>query len=60
MRWAGNVARIREERRVYKFLVGKPEVMRLHGRPRRRWEKGIRMDLERMAGGCGLDSVGSE
>jgi hypothetical protein len=34
-----------EERNVYKVLVGKPEGKRLLGRPRRRWEDGIRMDL---------------
>jgi hypothetical protein len=33
------------ERRVYKVLVGKPEGRRPQGRPRRRWEDGIRMDL---------------
>jgi hypothetical protein len=34
-----------EERKVYKILVGKPEGKRPLGRPRRRWEDGIRMDL---------------
>jgi hypothetical protein len=34
-----------EERKVYKVLVGKPEGKRPLGRPRRRWEDGIRMDL---------------
>jgi hypothetical protein len=33
-----------EERRVYRVLVGKPEGKRPLGRPRRRWEDGIRMD----------------
>jgi hypothetical protein len=45
MRWAGHVARIGEERKVYKVLVGKPEGRRPLGRPRRRWEDGIRIDL---------------
>jgi hypothetical protein len=45
MRWAGHVARMGEERKVYKVLVGKPEGKRPLGRPRRRWEDGIRMDL---------------
>jgi hypothetical protein len=45
MRWAGNVARIGEERKVYKVLVGKPEGKRPLGRPRRMWEDGIRIDL---------------
>jgi hypothetical protein len=34
-----------EERKVYKVLVGKPEVRRSLRRPRRRWEDGIGMDL---------------
>jgi hypothetical protein len=34
-----------EERKVYKVLVGKPEVKIPLGRPSRRWEDGIRMDL---------------
>jgi hypothetical protein len=39
------VARMGEERKVYKVLVGKPEGKKPLGRPRRRWEDGIRMDL---------------
>jgi hypothetical protein len=42
MRWAGHVARMGEERKVYKVLMGKPEGKRPLGRPRRRWEDGIR------------------
>jgi hypothetical protein len=34
-----------EERKMYKVLVGKPEGKRPLGRPRRRWEDEIRMDL---------------
>jgi hypothetical protein len=34
-----------EERKVYKVLMGKPEGKRPLGRPRRKWEDGIRMDL---------------
>jgi hypothetical protein len=34
-----------EERKVYKVFVGKPERKRPLGRPRRRWEDGIKMDL---------------
>jgi hypothetical protein len=45
MRWAGHVARMGEKRKVYKVLMGKPEGKRPLGRPRRRWEDGIRMDL---------------
>jgi hypothetical protein len=45
MRWAGNIARIREKRNAHRLLVGKPEGKRLLGRPRRRWVDNIRMDL---------------
>jgi hypothetical protein len=45
MRWAGHVARKGEERKVNKVLVGKPEGKRPLGRPSRKWENGIRMDL---------------
>jgi len=41
MRWAGHVARMGEERGVYKFLVGKSEGRRPLGRPRRRWVDNI-------------------
>ena len=47
IRWAGHVARVGEEGRVYKILVGKPEGRPL-GRPRRRWVDNIRMDLQEM------------
>jgi hypothetical protein len=61
MRCAGHVARMGEERKVYKVLVGKPEGKRPPGGPRRRWEDGIRTDLREIGfGGCGLDSTGSE
>jgi hypothetical protein len=45
MRWVGHVARMGEERNVYRVLVGKPEGKRPFRRPRRRWEDGIRKDL---------------
>jgi hypothetical protein len=45
MRWAGHVARMGEERKVYKVLVGKSDGKRLLGRPRSRWEDGVRMNL---------------
>jgi hypothetical protein len=45
MRWMGHVARMGEERKVYKVSVGKPEGKRPLGRPRHRWENGISMDL---------------
>jgi hypothetical protein len=54
------VARMEEETKVYKFLVGKDEGKRPLGKPRRRWEDGIRMDLREIGlGVCGLDSTGS-
>ena len=46
MRWAGHVAPMGEGRGVYRVLVGKPEGKRPLGRPRRRWEDNIRMDLQ--------------
>jgi hypothetical protein len=45
MNCAGHVACMGEERKVYRILVGKPEGKRPLGRPRHRWEDGIRMDL---------------
>ena len=51
IRWAGQVARMGERRGVYRILVGKPEVKRPLGRPRRRWEDNIKMDLQVV--GCG-------
>ena len=53
MRWAGHVARMEEGGGVHKVLVGKPERKRPVGRPRRRWEDNIKMDLEEMGRGCG-------
>ena len=50
MRWAGHVARMGEERWVYRVLVGKPEGRRLLERPRRRWADNITMDLQEV--GC--------
>jgi hypothetical protein len=49
------VARVGEDRKVYKVLMGKHEGKRPLGRPRRRWEYGIRMDLREI----GCESVGS-
>jgi hypothetical protein len=45
MRWAGRVAHLGEIRNAHKILVRKPEGKRPRGRPRRRWEDNIRMDL---------------
>ena len=47
------MARMEEGRGVHKVLVGKPEGKRPLGRPRRRWEDNIKMDLEEVGRGCG-------
>jgi len=52
MRWAGHVARMGNGRGVYRILVGKPEGRKPLGRPRRRWEDNIRMDLREVGCGC--------
>ena len=51
MRWARHIARMGDKRDVYRDLVGKPERKRPLGRPRRRWEDNIKMDLQEV--GCG-------
>ena len=51
MRWAGHVARMGEGRGVHRVLVGKPEGKRPLGRPRRRWEDNIKMDLQEVETG---------
>ena len=53
MRWAGHVVRMEEGRGVHKVSVGKPDGKRPLGRPRRRWDDNIKMDLEEVARGCG-------
>jgi hypothetical protein len=53
MRWAERVARMGEEFGVHRVLVGKPEGKRPLGRPRRRWEDNIRMDLQEVGWGRG-------
>ncbi|KAJ4450895.1 hypothetical protein ANN_02328 [Periplaneta americana] len=45
LRWAGHAARMGESRNAYRVLVGRPEGKRPLGRPRRRWEDNIKMDL---------------
>jgi hypothetical protein len=57
MRWAGHVARMGEERGVYRVLVGKPEGKRPLGRPRRRWVDNIKMDLQEVGWGY-VDWIG--
>ena len=47
------MARMGEDRGVHSVLVGKPEGKRSLGRPRRRWEDNIKMDLQEVGGGRG-------
>jgi len=51
MRCAGHVGRMGEGRGVHRVLVGKPERKRPLGRPSRRWEDNIKMDLREVKGG---------
>jgi hypothetical protein len=44
-RWAGHVIRMEKGRGVYRILVGRPERKRPLGKPRRKWEDNIKMDL---------------
>jgi hypothetical protein len=46
IKWAGIVARMGDVRNVYKICIGNPEGRRPLGRPSRRWEDNIRMDLQ--------------
>ena len=46
LRWTGHVASLEEGRSIFKLLTGKPIGKILLGRPGRRWEDDIRMDLE--------------
>ena len=52
------MARMGEWRGVYRVMVGKPEGKTTLGRPRRRWEDNIKMDLQEVGGGCG-DWIGT-
>jgi hypothetical protein len=57
MRWAGYVARMGEERGVYRVLVGKPEGNRPLGRPRCRWRGKTKNEKQKV--GCGyMDWIG--
>ena len=56
MRWAGHAARMGYRSGIYRVLVGKPEVKRPLGRPRRRWEDNNKMDLQEMECG-GMDCI---
>jgi hypothetical protein len=56
MRWAGHVACIGDRRSVYRVLVGKLEGKSPLGRPRHRWEKNIKMNLQKVE--CGrMDQI---
>jgi hypothetical protein len=46
IRWAGHVAHMGKRKSAYRFLAGKPEERRLLGKPRSRWEKIIKTDLQ--------------
>jgi len=57
MIWVGIVARMGEERDVYRILVGKPEAKRPLGKPRRRCLNNNRVDLQEVE--CGyMDWIG--
>jgi hypothetical protein len=53
MRWARHVGRMGEKRVVHRVLVGKPEGKRPLGRPKRRWEDNIKMDIQEVGGDRG-------
>ena len=46
LRWVGHVAKMEEGGSAFKILIAKPTGKRPLGRPRRRWDDNIRMDLE--------------
>jgi hypothetical protein len=48
-----------KRRSLYKVLVGKPEKKRQLGRPRGRWKDNIKIDLQELERGHGLDRAGS-
>jgi hypothetical protein len=51
MRWAGHVAHMGEVRGAYNILVGRSEGRRSLGRPKRRWEDNIKLDLREIVFG---------
>ena len=55
MRWAGHVGHVGESGGAYRVLVGKPEIKRPLGRPRRRWDDNIKMDLQEVGWGTWID-----
>jgi hypothetical protein len=52
LRWAGHVARKGKRRGAYRALVGKPESSGPLGRPRRRWEYNIKVDIREVGWGA--------
>jgi hypothetical protein len=59
LRWVEHVAHMGERRGAYRVLVGKPEGRRPLGRSRHRWEDTIKIDLQAVGWGHGLDRSGS-
>jgi hypothetical protein len=55
MRRAGHAAGMGE--RVYRVLFGKTEGKKPHGKPRRRWEDNIKIDLQKVGWGGGIDWI---
>ena len=55
LRWAGHIARMGEGRSAFKILIRKRPL----GRPRRRWEDNIRMELKEIRNNtrCWVDSA---
>ena len=56
MKWAGHVARMEDRRCAYRVLVSKPEGKRPLGRPKRRWEYNIKIDIQEV--GRDVDWIG--
>jgi hypothetical protein len=54
VRWAGHVGRMGEKRNADRILVRKPERKRPLGRPRRKWEVNVKMDIRALGWG-GMD-----
>jgi hypothetical protein len=57
IRWAGHIARMGEGRGAYRVLVGRCEGRRPLGRPRRRWEDNIKMDLQEVGWGAWTELI---
>jgi hypothetical protein len=48
MRWMGHMVRMGDRRGSYRVLVGRPEEKRSPGRPRRRWDDNMKLDLRKV------------